>query len=248
MNNDIQKKLDQAHTLASENVKRAASGIKQGAEQVAKRARTVTSQASQQVDSAKLHAGKAVDHANRLITEHPFAATAAAVAAGAVAAWLFPKTARKLKNATPRLIDAASETGRDSLAAARKGIKLPIEGAGQLASSVGDAARKTPEALSGAAKAALDHARVIAGEITKRAERDTKAGLENVRSIAAQATERLESEARAGLHAAREAVQHIDIAEVEKQANKFASVATEAAASVAKKIRSRGQAPTNEGD
>lgn len=91
MEHDIHDRLDRARAITREGVEKAASGLKQGAEKLGKRARSAGARAGKRVEGARIQAGRAADQANRLATEHPMAAIAAAVAVGAMVAWLLPK-------------------------------------------------------------------------------------------------------------------------------------------------------------
>jgi len=94
MEHDIHDRLDRARAITRDSVEKAASGLKQGAEKLSKRARSAGARAGKRVEGARIQAGRAADQANRLATEHPMAAIAAAVAVGAMVAWLLPKGRR----------------------------------------------------------------------------------------------------------------------------------------------------------
>ncbi len=234
MDKDIQEKLDRARTLASENVKRAASEIKKGASQAGKRARAARADAGQKIDSARIQASKAVDHANRLITEHPVAATAAAAAAGALAAWLFPKTARKVRSAAPRLLGAA-----------RTEAKAPTEETKATAGEAVQLIDKIGEELAGVARTTLENVRVMAAEAAKNAEAEARTGLDAARTIATETAERVGKEARAGLEAAQHvasgAARRVDVAEIESRAQRLIDSATGTASKVVARVRRRAK-------
>lgn len=99
MENDIHDKLDRARAVARDNIDRATASLKQGVDMVSTRARSATSDMGKTMEGARVQAGKAAGEANRLITEHPFAAIAAGVAVGALLAHLLPK--RKRAKAAP---------------------------------------------------------------------------------------------------------------------------------------------------
>lgn len=99
MEHDIHDRLDRARAVTRESVEKAASGLKQGAEKLSKRARSASARAGKSMGSARVQAGRAADQANRLVTEHPMAAIGAAIAVGALAAWLLPKGRRKSEDA-----------------------------------------------------------------------------------------------------------------------------------------------------
>lgn len=94
MEHDIHDRLDRARAITRESVGKAASGLKQGAEKLSKRARSASARAGKGMGSARVQAGRAAEQANRLVTEHPMAAIGAAIAVGALAAWLLPKARR----------------------------------------------------------------------------------------------------------------------------------------------------------
>lgn len=94
MEHDIHDRLDRARAITRESVGKATSGLKKGAEKLGKRARSAGARAGKRVEGVRIQAGRAADQANRLATEHPMAAIAAAAAVGALAAWLLPKGRR----------------------------------------------------------------------------------------------------------------------------------------------------------
>lgn len=102
MDKDIQDNLKRARSAAAQNVQRATSGIKKSAKKVSARAKAAGEGAGQTLDSAKLQADKAAMEATRIITEHPMAAVAAAVAVGALAAGLLPRFLRKRRKDPPQ--------------------------------------------------------------------------------------------------------------------------------------------------
>lgn len=91
MERDIHDRLDRARSIARENLERAASGIRHGAEVLGERARSASTEAGKRMGDAGIQAGRAAAQANRVVTEHPMAAIAAAVAAGALVAHLFSR-------------------------------------------------------------------------------------------------------------------------------------------------------------
>lgn len=99
MEHDIHDKLDRARAVTRESMEKAASGLKQGAEKLSKRARSASERAGKSMGNARVQAGRAAEQANRLVTEHPMAAIGAAIAVGALAAWLLPKGRRKSEEA-----------------------------------------------------------------------------------------------------------------------------------------------------
>ncbi|MEO8723893.1 MAG: hypothetical protein ABI395_10305 [Sphingobium sp.] len=154
MPDDIANQIARAREFAEESAVAATKKVRSGARKATKGARAAKENASAGIETARLQAGRAVNTANRLITEHPVAATAAAVAVGVTLAWLFPKSSRKIKSEAPKWLDTVTRTVAGAQMAAL--AVLPVEEMTKplagVADSVGDAARKAP-------KAALDTAR-----------------------------------------------------------------------------------------
>jgi len=123
MKEDMNDRLDRARTLASENIERAGN-----------RAKAVGAKAGEKIADARDKAGKAVDNTNRIITEHPLASIAAAVAVGALASYLFPRSAKSLRAAGPKIAAKAASAKREASGIAQAGL----ENARDLASSVGE--------------------------------------------------------------------------------------------------------------
>lgn len=100
MSKDTQTSLRRVRTATRKNVRRAATGISQSARQVSARAKAASEGAGETLGAAKLKADKAAMEATRIITEHPFAAIAAAAAIGALAAGLLPRFMRPKREDT----------------------------------------------------------------------------------------------------------------------------------------------------
>ncbi|MBB6122464.1 hypothetical protein [Sphingobium subterraneum] len=162
-NNDktlsAQPKLERVREIAGDTADQAIKTVRKGATA----ARKQTQRAAEGLDHARIEAGKAVNNANRLITEHPLAATAAAVAVGALFAYAFPRSARTLRNAAPRLLDAVATRAREAQDAAKSA--LPIAEVASLAEAAADAARKAPAAIIEAVKDGADIARETANDV-----------------------------------------------------------------------------------
>ena len=154
-----QPKLERVRELAGDTADQAIKTVRKGA----KAARTQTKRAAEGLDHARLEAGKAVNNANRLITEHPLAATAAAVAVGALFAYAFPRSARTLRSAAPRLLDVVATKAREAQDAAKSA--LPIAEVASLAEAAADAARKAPGAILDAVKDGAELARETAHDV-----------------------------------------------------------------------------------
>lgn len=92
--------------------------------------------------------------ANEIVQEHPIAAVAGAVAAGAVIAWMFPKSRAALK-ALPALASTAGSRVVEAAIAARAAA---AEGAESVKSSASDALHHARESASHAAASARETA------------------------------------------------------------------------------------------
>lgn len=90
--------------------------------------------------------------ANEIVQEHPIAAVAGAVAAGAVIAWMFPKSRAAMK-ALPGL---ASSAGAKVLEAAHAARAVAAENAESLRSNAGEALHNAAEGTREAAASARD--------------------------------------------------------------------------------------------
>lgn len=183
-NKDIQDKLDHARTAAAENVQHATSTLKESAERLGESAYEAGSSAGEKLEKAKEQASEAASRANRVITEHPLAAAAAAVAIGATLAYMFPRTRRTSRASTSRLLTAASAVGQKAKQVLADHAKAPpVQEGGHLLEKIGDAARKAPTNMAEAARSGVESAR---------------SGLENARSFAAETARKAELEEKAG--------------------------------------------------
>ncbi|MGE4430205.1 MAG: hypothetical protein AB7E05_05610 [Sphingobium sp.] len=216
MDNDIQDKLDRVRTKAGETVKRAGDTLKTGAERVSERARAASAGTGENLEKAKERARKTAGEANRIVTEHPLAAAAAAVAIGAVIAYAFPRGSRKMRSAAPKLLAAAgtaSHKARKSLThQAKTKLKGPADETehffDKIGDKIGDAARKAPASAADAARSGLESAR---------------SGLENARNFATETARR---------------------ADIEERAGKFLDAAADIASKVAVKVREHSRKET----
>ncbi len=202
---DFQEKFDRARTAATENVKRATASLKEGTEQLGERARAASAGAGETFDKVKEQAGKAAGQANRIITEHPLAAAAAAVAVGATLAYIFPKSSKKLRNGAPKLLAAASAAGQTLAEQAKSTIKAPVAGADTLLEKIGGAARKAPGSAADIARSGLESARSgietarnFAADTAKKADLEEKAGklLEAASEVATKMASRVRDHSR----------------------------------------------------
>lgn len=101
---------------------------------------------------ARDHSQRVAARANEIVQEHPIAAVAGAVAAGAVIAWMFPKSRAAMK-ALPGL---ASSAGAKVLEAALAAKAAAAESAESLKSSTGEALNNAAEGTKEAAASARD--------------------------------------------------------------------------------------------
>lgn len=106
---------------------------------------------------------RAAARANEIVQEHPIAAIAGAVAAGAVIAWMFPKTRTALK-ALPGLAATAGASVVEAALAARTTAVRSAEAA---KSSAGDALHHARDGASNAAASARDASAEIGGAASR---------------------------------------------------------------------------------
>jgi len=92
--------------------------------------------------------------ANEIVQEHPVAAVAGAVAAGALIAWMFPKS-RKIMKALPGLASTAGVKVMEAAAAVRTAA---ADSAGNLKSTAGEALHNAGETAKETASAARNAA------------------------------------------------------------------------------------------
>jgi ElaB/YqjD/DUF883 family membrane-anchored ribosome-binding protein len=104
--------------------------------------------------------------ANEIVQEHPIAAVAGAVAAGAVIAWMFPKSRSALK-ALPGLATTASTRVVEAALAARAAA---AQGAEQVKVSASDVLHQAKEGASHAASSARDTSVEIGGTASRVAD------------------------------------------------------------------------------
>lgn len=95
---------------------------------------------------------RVASRANEIVQDHPIAAVAGAVAAGAIVAWMFPKSRAALK-ALPGLATTASARVVEAALAARAAA---AQGAESVRSSAGDALHQARDGASHAAASARD--------------------------------------------------------------------------------------------
>ena len=172
---EIQDQLNRVREFAEERATQAANTVKQGTAGAARRARKVTKNAAESIEGARAQTGRAIGEANRIVTEHPIAAAAAAVAAGAVAAWLFPRSTRRVKKFAPVVAQAVVGAMRDAARTAKEALP-DADDISSATASAGRAAEKASDIATKAAKSGmgkiLDQAAVLlekAGDGASRA-------------------------------------------------------------------------------
>ena len=176
MPNDIHDRLDRARALARENIDKAGE-----------RAKSAGSKASEKLADARSKADEAIVGANRIVAEHPLAAVAAAVTVGAVAAYLFPKTARRVRAAAPvaggmarhvppsllamvpKLASVALAARKQAKSAAQTGIEKASAGIEVASETLSDVSHQVEAAIdkSGIRKKASTAASKIASRVRK---------------------------------------------------------------------------------
>jgi hypothetical protein len=172
MPNDIHDRLDRARALARENIDKAGE-----------RAKSAGSKASEKLADARTKADEAIVEANRIVAEHPLAAIAAAVTVGAVAAYLFPKTARHVRAAAPKasgiaptllavmpkLASVALAAKQQAKTAAQTGIEKASAGIEVATETLSEAGHQVEAAIdkSGIRKKATNAASKIASRVRK---------------------------------------------------------------------------------
>ena len=104
--------IQRAKTAARSNVERAGTRVKEAG-----------AKAGEKIADAR---GKADDLAattNRIVTEHPMAAIAAAAAFGAFAAYMMPRSAKAVKAAAPALGGLAANARKEVQGIAKAGLE-----------------------------------------------------------------------------------------------------------------------------
>ena len=107
---DIHARLDRAREVANDLAGNATARIVEGAEKARETAEGAYSatadRASAAYAGARDRAQSATTRVNRIVHDHPIATVAGAVAAGAVVAWMFPRSRAAMK-ALPGLVASA---------------------------------------------------------------------------------------------------------------------------------------------
>lgn len=109
---------------------------------------------------------RVASRANEIVQEHPIAAVAGAVAAGAIIAWMFPKTRNALK-ALPGLATTAGASVIEAALAARTAAARGAEG---VKSTASDALHQARDGASSAAASARDASADLGGTASRVAD------------------------------------------------------------------------------
>jgi ElaB/YqjD/DUF883 family membrane-anchored ribosome-binding protein len=110
MPSNLPHKIKQVSDIAGDT----AGKVKAGASSAVRRARKAKDEVVEGIEGARITTSKVVNEANRIITEHPVAATAAAVAIGAIAAYFFPHTTSTIRKAAPRIAKGITNNLREA--------------------------------------------------------------------------------------------------------------------------------------
>ena len=119
-----------------------------------KQVRKAKDSALKEIAHARTTAERAVGAANQIITEHPMTATATAVALGALFAYAFPGTSKKIRKAAPELAQSLIDTAKSAQKALPDTDSF-TKPAALAAASVGRTVRKGPELARKAAQSGL---------------------------------------------------------------------------------------------
>lgn len=159
---DIQAKFNRVRDAANDIAETATEKLKDGTARAREGAggliQSSRDKAGEATDRAVAVYGEARDRtqrvatrANEIVQEHPIAATAAAVAAGAVIAWMFPKS-RKLMKTLPGIASAVGTRAIEAAMAARAAAE---DGADVAKVKAGDAIAAARDGTSSIRKADL---------------------------------------------------------------------------------------------
>ncbi|WP_336961154.1 hypothetical protein [Sphingobium aquiterrae] len=167
MSNDIYDQIERARDFARAKAATTADRLKEGSATALTNASEARKKAGAAYAGAKDKTFRAADAANRLINEHPLAATAAAVAAGAAIAMLFPKVRGAMKSAARNAPDVAS--GALARARALGEAAAESELAANVRSRAGELTASARDIAADAASATKARAIEIAGLALERA-------------------------------------------------------------------------------
>ncbi len=167
---DIRAQLSRVREAANDVASSATDKIKDGTEKAREGAgeliQTSREKASEAYGDARDRTQKVAARANQIVQEHPVVAVAGAVAAGAVIAWMFPKSRAAMK-ALPGLASTAGARLVEAALAARSVASDGAETIKQGASDLAATARKTAASSDLPAKASHITEDVVAMVTTK---------------------------------------------------------------------------------
>lgn len=147
---DIQEQLSRVRAAANDMAGSASDRIKGGAGKVREGAgdliQTGKDKAGEALTDARDRTSRVATRANEIVTEHPVAAVAGAVAAGALIAWMFPRS-RKAMRALPGVATAFGARAVNAALAARA---LAGDSAEVVARKTGEAVEVAKDSASGA--------------------------------------------------------------------------------------------------
>lgn len=147
---EIQEKLSRVRAAANDIADSASGKIKDSAEKMRESAgdliQTGRDKAGEALTDARDRTSRVATRANEIVTEHPVAAVAGAVAAGALIAWMFPKS-RKAMRALPAV---ATSLGARAVNAAIAARTLAGESAEAVARKTGAAVDAARDGATGA--------------------------------------------------------------------------------------------------
>ena len=143
---DIRAQLSRVREAANDVAASATDKIKDGTGKAREGAgeliQTSRDKASEAYGEARDRTQKIATRANQIVQEHPVVAVAGAVAAGALVAWMFPKSRAAMK-ALPGIASAAGARVVEAAIAARSAATDGAESIKQSASDLATTARKT---------------------------------------------------------------------------------------------------------
>ncbi|MDX3899439.1 MAG: hypothetical protein QHC40_02835 [Sphingobium sp.] len=162
---DIQAQLNRVRDAANDFAGSAGGKLKDGTSRARESASDLMQTGRDKASEAKEKASAAYSdardrsqrvaaRANEIVQDHPIAATAAAVAAGAVVAWMFPKSRRLMK----QLPGVATAIGSRAVEAAIAARAAAAEGADVAKAKASGALATARDGAHAAKSAALDGA------------------------------------------------------------------------------------------
>lgn len=183
MKTEINDQLDRAREFAGDKAAVAAEKLKSARDTAADTLSRSKDKATIVYDDAREKSYRAAGRANEFIQEHPIAATAAAVAAGAVLAVLFPKGRALVRSGT----GAISALGSKASEAASLAVEVLEQHAKEARATAGRAA---VDARTAVGSAATD-ARSALGTAGSRASNVADSAVALARDAVSTVTEKL---------------------------------------------------------